>query len=93
MSPIPLRKALSAPLACAALLVLPALTVRSLYAQTDQGHGASDRPHVEEILRGLNRGRSFGQVAISPDGNKLAWIEGGRGDGEIRVASPKDRGW
>ena len=92
MSPIPLRKALSAPLACAALLVLSAVTVRSLYAQTDQGHGAPDRSHVEETLRGLNRGRSFGQVAISPDGNKLAWIEGGHGDGEIRVASPKDLG-
>ncbi len=46
--------------------------------------------HVEEVLRGLNRGRGFGQVAISPDGSKLAWIEGGRGGSEIRVASPND---
>jgi len=32
----------------------------------------------------------MGQVAISPDGKRLAWIEGGRGGGEIRVASPDD---
>jgi dipeptidyl aminopeptidase/acylaminoacyl peptidase len=29
-------------------------------------------------------------VAISPDGKKLAWIDGGRGGSEIRVASPSD---
>ena len=49
-----------------------------------------DRSHIEEVLRGLNRGRGFGQVAISPDGKKLAWIDGGRGGSEIRIASPSD---
>ena len=29
-------------------------------------------------------------MAISPDGKRLAWIDGGRGGGEIRVASPED---
>jgi dipeptidyl aminopeptidase/acylaminoacyl peptidase len=51
---------------------------------------AADRSHIEEILHSLNRGRSFGQVGISPDGSKLAWIDAGRGGGEIRVASPAD---
>ncbi len=52
------------------------------FAQRD----VPDRAHVEEVLRGLNRGRSVGQVAVSPDGKQLAWVEGGRGGGDIRVA-------
>ena len=47
---------------------------------------APDRAHIEEILKGLNRGRFVGQVAVSPDGKQLAWVEGARGGGEIRVA-------
>jgi dipeptidyl aminopeptidase/acylaminoacyl peptidase len=90
MSRIPLRKVLSATLAYGAVLVLSALTVAPLYAQDNPAPVAPDRAHVEEVLRGLNRGRGFGQVAISPDGSKLAWIEGGRGGSEIRVASPSD---
>jgi dipeptidyl aminopeptidase/acylaminoacyl peptidase len=43
---------------------------------------ASSAAHIDEVLRGLNRGRYIGQVAVSPDGKRLAWIE----DGEIRVA-------
>ena len=89
MSRIPLRKALLATLACGAVLVLSALSVPPIHAQDNPAQAAPDRAHVEEVLRGLNRGRGFGQVAISPDGSKLAWIDGGRG-GEIRVASPPD---
>jgi dipeptidyl aminopeptidase/acylaminoacyl peptidase len=47
--------------------------------------GASDKAHIDEVLRGLNRGRSVGQVAVSPDGSRLAWIDAGR-DGGIRIA-------
>jgi dipeptidyl aminopeptidase/acylaminoacyl peptidase len=50
----------------------------------DQTH--VDRAHIDEVLRGLNHGKGVGQVAVSPDGKRLAWIEGGRGGGEIRVA-------
>jgi len=49
----------------------------------------TDKAQVDEVLRGLNRGRSVGQVAISPDGARLAWIEGGR-DGGIRIAPVGD---
>jgi dipeptidyl aminopeptidase/acylaminoacyl peptidase len=90
MSRIPLRQSLLAILTSGAVLVLSGLTIAPIYAQTDTGQATPDRAHVEEVLRGLNRGRSFGQVAISPDGSKLAWIEGGRGGSEIRVASPTD---
>src|SRR3954470_15432881 len=58
--------------------------------RTEARQSGPGRAHIEEVLRGLNRGRGVGQVAISPDGKRLAWIEGGRGVGEIRVASPDD---
>jgi dipeptidyl aminopeptidase/acylaminoacyl peptidase len=45
---------------------------------------------IEELLRGLSRGHSFGQVAISPDGKRLAWIEFAREGAEIRVAPLDD---
>jgi dipeptidyl aminopeptidase/acylaminoacyl peptidase len=45
-----------------------------------------DREHIEEVLRGLNRGQTIGQVAVSPDGKLLAWIGGERGSAEILVA-------
>src|ERR1700727_1054653 len=51
--------------------------------------GASDKAHIDEVLRGLNRGRSVGQVAVSPDGSRLAWIDAGR-DGGIRIAPIDD---
>jgi dipeptidyl aminopeptidase/acylaminoacyl peptidase len=47
---------------------------------------APDRDHIESVLRGINRGHGVGQVAISPDGRRLAWIRGARGGGEIVVA-------
>src|ERR1700739_1921651 len=87
---IPLRKTLQAILSLDTCLAFSVITAAPLHAQTDAGQGAPDRAHVEDVLRGLNRGRGFGQVAISPDGSKLAWIEGGRGGSEIRVASPTD---
>jgi dipeptidyl aminopeptidase/acylaminoacyl peptidase len=45
---------------------------------------AQDSPaaHIEEILRSVNRGHYIGQVAISPDGKRLAWIA----QGAIHVA-------
>jgi len=52
--------------------------------------GAPDRAHIDEVLKGLNRGRGVGQVAISPDGKRLAWIEGGREGGGIQVAPLDD---
>ena len=45
---------------------------------------------MDEILRGLNRGHRIGQVAVSPDGSRLAWTEGGRRGGEILVAPLQD---
>ncbi|HWG21089.1 MAG TPA: S9 family peptidase [Terracidiphilus sp.] len=52
--------------------------------------GAPDRSHMDEVLRGLNRGRMVGQVAVSPDAKELAWTVGGRGGGQILVAPMDD---
>jgi dipeptidyl aminopeptidase/acylaminoacyl peptidase len=90
MFPIPLRKRLFNPISPVAVFALAALAVAQADAQSSPIQTVPDRTHTEEVLRGLNRGRSFGQVAISPDGNRLAWIEGGRGSGEILVASLAD---
>jgi Dipeptidyl aminopeptidases/acylaminoacyl-peptidases len=47
---------------------------------------------VDQVLRGMDRGHSIGQVAVSPDGKKLAWIQGARGGSEIRLAPLNDLG-
>ena len=55
---------------------------------------AQDTPpsheRIEQLMHSLNRGHSVGQVAVSPDGKRLAWIDGMRGGGEIRVAPVHD---
>jgi dipeptidyl aminopeptidase/acylaminoacyl peptidase len=56
-----------------------------------QGSGkAPDRAHIDEVLKGLNRGRPVGQVAVSPDGQRLAWLQPGKDGAEIRVAPLED---
>jgi dipeptidyl aminopeptidase/acylaminoacyl peptidase len=85
---IPLRAAL---LDGAALFLGVAFSLSNAQAQAvalaqTQDSASVDRTHIEEVLKGLNRGRSLGQVAISSDGKRLAWIEGTREGAEIRVA-------
>ncbi len=81
-SRISLRAAL---LAGAALLLGAAFSFSAALAQT-HASATADRAHIEEVLKGLKRGRSLGQVAISPDGKRLAWIEYAAEGVEIRVA-------
>ncbi|MGD0939092.1 MAG: S9 family peptidase [Terracidiphilus sp.] len=50
----------------------------------------SVRARVDEVLSALSLGRSIGQVAISPDGQRLAWIQNIKNGPEIRVASMDD---
>ncbi len=52
--------------------------------------GVPDRAHIEEVMRGLNRGRPVGQVAVSPNGKQLAWVDGTRQGGQIVVAPLED---
>ena len=45
-----------------------------------------DRAQLDEVLNGLSRGQSLGQVAVAPDGKRLAWVQWADGGEEIRVA-------
>jgi len=72
---------------CFAIAILSLVCFPAPGGHAQAGSGAApDRAHIDEVLRGLNRGRGVGQVAVSPDGKRLAWIEGGRGGGEVHVA-------
>jgi dipeptidyl aminopeptidase/acylaminoacyl peptidase len=64
-------------------LVLGACSAPAVFSQ------ALDRAHLEDVLKDLSRGRGVEQVALSPDGKRLAWIEAGR-EGGIRVAPSDD---
>src|ERR1019366_5828805 len=83
----PYRESLSAGVLAGAVLVLSAAWNASLaWAQGAPAATSSGRAHIEEVLKGLNRGHSFGQVAISPDGKRLAWVQGSREGTEIHVS-------
>lgn len=49
-----------------------------------------DHARIDEVLHTLNRGQTIGQIAVSPDGKRLAWIQGGRDGGDIFVAPIAD---
>jgi Tol biopolymer transport system component len=46
----------------------------------------------EEALKGASRAHTLGQVAVSPDGKRLAWIQMAKDGAEIRVAPYADLG-
>src|SRR5260370_5117496 len=74
-----------------ASLVLAAVSLSPVApAQTPPATAPLDRAQMEQVLRGLNRGRSVGQVAVSQDGKRIAWIEGMRDGGQIQVAPIDD---
>ena len=71
-------------LRCAVLAVL-LCACSQLPLRAQDANTATARPaatQLDQILPSLNRGLSIGQVAISPDGKRLAWFQGG----EIHVA-------
>ena len=76
------------------VLVLSSTFNLSLLAAQEAAAKASgqtpERAHIDEVLKGLNRGRSVGQVAVSPDGKRLAWVQHGKDGAEIRVAPLDD---
>jgi dipeptidyl aminopeptidase/acylaminoacyl peptidase len=82
-----LRRHLQPLLIAGAFLVLSiGFTPNNAFAQETHVAGGPDRARMDEVLKGLNRGRNVGQVAVSPDGKRLAWIQGGREGSEIRIA-------
>jgi dipeptidyl aminopeptidase/acylaminoacyl peptidase len=73
-------------IALAALLLSTVPSLPGAIAQEAAKGKAPDRAHIEETLKGLNRGHMVGQVAVSPDGKRLAWIQMVKEGIEIRVA-------
>jgi dipeptidyl aminopeptidase/acylaminoacyl peptidase len=68
--------------ACAAAVFAAVFLVTCALAQ-----GAPEgKAQIETILSGLHRGSGVGQVAISPDGKRLAWVTPERDGGQIHVA-------
>jgi len=74
----------------AALFLCAAYNASGALAQDAAPAKAPDRPSIDEVLRGLSRDRLMGQVAVSPDGKRLAWTERTDGGTEIRVAPVSD---
>ncbi|HUY93967.1 MAG TPA: S9 family peptidase [Terracidiphilus sp.] len=71
----------------AAALLAAALSAAALSAAAlSAAAQAPTKAQIDEVLRGLNRGHGMGQVAVSPDGTELAWVEGGYRGGKIMVA-------
>ena len=54
------------------------------------GGAGQDHTHTEQASRGSNRARMIRQVAASPDGKRLAWIQMAPEGVEIRVAPLDD---
>jgi dipeptidyl aminopeptidase/acylaminoacyl peptidase len=96
---MPLRKSLRAGLVAGVALVL-CTGFNHSYAMAQDSHAAvaqdsaaaksPERARIEGVLKGLDRGRSVGQVAVAPDGKRLAWIEHAKEGAEIRVAPLED---
>jgi len=68
---------------CISAVALSICAVVALPAQNPQ---PSTVERVDQALRGMDRGRTIGQVSVSPDGKRLAWIQSARGGMEIRMA-------
>ncbi len=47
----------------------------------------AEQAHIDEVLESVGRGHSIDQVAVSPDGKRLAWVEEESEGEEIRVAA------
>ena len=68
------------------LLLVAFISLAAPFSYTQSPSAPPDRTQIDDALKGLHRGRAIGQVAISPDGKRVAWTEGARGGGEIVVA-------
>jgi dipeptidyl aminopeptidase/acylaminoacyl peptidase len=62
----------------------------SSHAQSALAAPDPERARVDEVMNGLTRGHTVGQVAVSPDGKRLAWIQGSGQSAQILVAPLDD---
>jgi len=74
-----------------AACLLLAFQAGAAQAQAPSSPSASpDSASIEQTLRSLNRGRNIVDVAVSPDGKRIAWREGARGGEQLLVALTDD---
>ncbi|MFP5204240.1 MAG: prolyl oligopeptidase family serine peptidase, partial [Acidobacteriota bacterium] len=85
-----MRNSLAGASGAARICLLAFLIAAIALAISAQEVPAALQARLQQIFSAMRTGHAIGQVAISPDGKRLAWIEGGRGGGSIRVA-PFDR--
>jgi len=86
----PFRPSTFAAIALALSSALFQFSAFSQIAQQAPSAKDPDRAHIEDVLNGITHGHGVGQVAISPDGKRLAWVEGARSGGDIHVAPLDD---
>jgi dipeptidyl aminopeptidase/acylaminoacyl peptidase len=68
------------------LLVLCATSIAPIHAQPDRAQAAAvappnlatSRTQLDDILASQNRARTIAQVAVSPNGKRLAWLDAGQ---------------
>jgi dipeptidyl aminopeptidase/acylaminoacyl peptidase len=77
---------------CAVFAYSAAFCVAGAFSQQAAAPKAPDGDRKDDALKGAPRARSVGQVAVSPDGKHLAWIQMGKEGAEIRVAPFDDLG-
>ncbi len=63
-----------------AVILLGFLAPLSVYAQSEPAQSTSAQ--LDQVLSGHSRARTIAQVAVSPDGKRVAWLDAGK----IRVA-------
>lgn len=68
------------------LFALTFLLAAPPLAQSQSSSGTSAQARIDQVIASLRRGYSIGQVAVSPNGKRVAWIEGGRGGGILHTA-------
>jgi Tol biopolymer transport system component len=71
---------------CGALVIAAPLTLFPAFNLPLAAQAPASATHIDDALKGLNRGRLVGQVAVSPDGKRLAWLQPSKEGSEIRVA-------
>jgi len=72
------------------LILATPFVVPPAFAQNTVQTAPVDRARLDQVLKGLNRGRSVAQVAVSPDGKRVAWVDGPKDGGSVMVAPIDD---
>src|SRR3954447_15456770 len=89
LSEFPSRPPRPLPFRCAVFLATVSVCAVAS-AQMAPPSSPTDRAHLDEVLRSLSRGRSVVQVAVSPDGKRLAWVQDRHDGSDIFVAPAED---